>query len=137
MNEEYLDKLNDVLNSVVASQQNFSNAIGILGSRSDTSTSSYSQAKAEADKKENDALDNLSAIANFNQNALKNKFNQGNRMYDISDDQARRLADAQTLQNKQNSGSDWFEQFKKLQRSANQLVNASGNYLSGSNLYNL
>ena len=42
------------------------------------------------DQKENDALDNLAAIANYNAQALRAKGDQGRDMYNISDEMINR-----------------------------------------------
>lgn len=91
---------------------------------------------SKQDAKENDALENLKAIANYNQGALRNKFTHGYDMYNISDQQAKTLADTQTQQNKTNVGEDWFEQMKKFQSTADKLKQSAGGSFTGSNLYN-
>lgn len=109
----------------------------IVGYKSDGSPI-YSDGStgSSVDQKENDALANLASIANYNANALQGKYSHGIDMYNIADDQARRLANAQTEQNKRNMGDDWFEQMKKFQSSADKIKNTAGDSFTGSNLYN-
>lgn len=108
-----------------------------LPSGGSSSSGSGGSGNAEKDQKENDALDNLAAIANYNAQALRAKGEHGRDMYNISDEMINRNWQKQTNDNKEKTGADWFEQLKKFQSSANQVKNAAGNSMTGSSLYKL
>lgn len=91
----------------------------------------------DAEAKKNKLADRLEDITRHSNTDLDWKYNQGRDVYDISDQQARRLWEAQTEQNQMKGGDDWFKQQKKLQSSMNQIKGSAGSSLTGSNLLNM
>lgn len=81
------------------------------------------------------AADNLGSITGYNADTLKGKYDQMMDTFDLSDEQNRNLRDNNILLNKQDAGSDWFRQHKKLQATASALNDRSGNAMYGSFLY--
>lgn len=78
------------------------------------------------------AAGNLGGITGYNSATALNKAGQGDRVYDISDEQNANMRALQTKQNKRNAGNDWYTQQQKLQSVASQLADASGNAAYGS-----
>lgn len=78
------------------------------------------------------AAKNLGAIVGYNVGTLKNKAKQGDKAFDIADQQSKLLNLTQTKQNKRNSGNDWYTRQQKLQSVSNWLADASGNAMYGS-----
>ena len=78
------------------------------------------------------AGDNLAAIVGYNADTLKNKAKQGDKAFDIADEQSKLMKLSQTKQNKRNAGNDWYTRQQKLQSVSNWLADASGNAMYGS-----
>lgn len=78
------------------------------------------------------AKDNLGAIVGYNADTLKNKAKQGDKAFDIADEQSKLQRLTQTKQNKRNAGNDWYTRQQKLQSVTNWLADASGNAMYGS-----
>lgn len=78
------------------------------------------------------AGDNLAAIVGYNADTIKNKAKQGDKAFDIADEQSKLMKLSQTKQNKRNAGNDWYTRQQKLQSVSNWLADASGNAMYGS-----
>lgn len=81
------------------------------------------------------AAANLGSITGYNADALRDKYDDASEMYDIADRGNQNLRDANILQARQQAGSDWFRQHKKLQATASALNDRGGNAMRGSYLY--
>ena len=78
------------------------------------------------------AGDNLAAIVGYNADTIKNKAKQGDKAFDIADEQSKLMKLSQTKQNKRNAGNDWYTRQQKLQSVSNWIADASGNAMYGS-----
>lgn len=83
------------------------------------------------------AADNLGAIVGWNAQSLLNAAEQGDTIFDISDQQNLNLRDQQIKQGRRNAGDEWFTNQQKLQSVTGQLREAQGNAMRGSNLYDM
>lgn len=81
------------------------------------------------------AADNLGGITGYNKDTILGGAKDAGEVFDVQDEQNKRLQAIQTLQNKRQAGNDWYTQQQKLQSVVGQLRDAGGNALTGSNLY--
>lgn len=103
---------------------------------SSTSSSGGGSSGTSQDTKEDIALQNLYEIAQKNQNALSDKFSHGMDMYNISDQQIRKLAENERKEAMANSDDEWFEAQTNFQKAVDQNKRTAGNALTGSTLLN-
>ena len=83
------------------------------------------------------AAGNLGGISGYNRETVLGGAKNSDKVYDIADQQNANLRATQTTQAKQRAGSDWYTQQQKLQSVTGQIMDASGNAMNGSSLYDL
>ena len=84
---------------------------------------------------EQKAFDILGGLTGFNQDTLTGNDENANRVYDIADEQSKKLRNAQTKQNRRKASNDWFTNQQLLQAVTDALRDRSGNAMNGSYLY--
>lgn len=78
------------------------------------------------------AFSNLGGIVGYNADTTTNKAAQGDKTFDVADEDSWLMRVTQTNQNLRNAGNDWYTQQQKLQNVASQLADAAGNAMYGS-----
>lgn len=134
------NKLNNLLKENFGKGSTLANAVthpmtGISGSNNTNGSgggSGGSGGSSGPTDEQKRAAGNLGGITGYNIQTLTNKAGQGDKVYDIADQQNKNMQTLQTLQNKRNAGNDWYTQQQKLQNVTSQVADASGNSMYGS-----
>ena len=84
-----------------------------------------------------DAADNLSAITGYNANTITGKADNGDKAFDVSDQQNKNLQMFQLANAEKTAGNDWYTQQQKLQGVLSQQRDVMGNAFNGSGMLDL
>lgn len=74
----------------------------------------------------------LSSIVNENVEIIKDSFTAQTRVYDISDEMSKNLADKRICQARRKAGQEWYTTQQKLQAASTQLADVAGGALRSS-----
>lgn len=84
-----------------------------------------------------DAAKNLAAITNYNANTITGKAKQGDKAFDVSDQQNKNLKLFQLANAEKTAGNDWYTQQQKLQGVLSQQRDVMGNAFYGTGALDL
>lgn len=96
------------------------------GSQGSGSSSESRNSSGGSTNDPNRTAENLGAVTGYNADTIMQQQAQTKELFDIADEQNKRLWENQTRQSRQQSSDEWWQQQKKLQATRNQLANSLG-----------